>query len=301
MGLMKRLGEIHGEKLKNKEVTFQSSNGGVIVHINQKDKKYKKKSAPTHIVKTHTRKTKTGKVVTVKQHQVKNKPTNFKPQLLKIKTSSIKRAETFGKNFKGRPFTSQIKSKYFLNEKIRIIKEVSTLYKDKDKDFIKKESNKIWDGLKLKHERLFDKYDIKMVAPKKKKVVKKAVEKKVVDTPLGKGIAKKIPKKKKVVKKKLTKSNYKFGYFGSGDVVDNTIKRINDLRKGDVLYNQNTSGDKNWGETLKRKGLKILKIKSVESGNVGFELWTPDKGKLTAKEFNMKNTKIINFIKGDKK
>jgi hypothetical protein len=98
----------------------------------------------------------------------------------------------------------------------------------------------------------------------------------------------------KTIKPNKSKSTYKgFGYFGNGEAIDSMIKNEYSIKTNDRFYNQQIVEDKNWGETLKRKDLKIIMV----NGDDKFSILHIDNGKMKTTNINGTKKDIFKIIK----
>jgi hypothetical protein len=84
----------------------------------------------------------------------------------------------------------------------------------------------------------------------------------------------------------------------------NRIKKLSDIRPGDIFYNKNISGDRNWTETLKREDLKVVQILDINDGTVKIVYYkhAVHKGKifLKSKIIQLELIKLFNYLKTGK-
>lgn len=90
---------------------------------------------------------------------------------------------------------------------------------------------------------------------------------------------------------------YKFGYFSGGLLVEERITKSSHIHIGDIYYTSNISKDKDWGTTLKRELLYLIKVNSIIDGKVNIDLIKIKSGKMVIKKINTTLSKLFNFIK----
>jgi len=95
---------------------------------------------------------------------------------------------------------------------------------------------------------------------------------------------------------------YKIGWFSGGMPVSKKIKKASDIQVGDIYYSKNISKDKNWGETLKRDKLIIIKIATIRDANGKYRIQfiKIKQGKIFEKKYLINANKLFLFIKTGK-
>lgn len=106
--------------------------------------------------------------------------------------------------------------------------------------------------------------------------------------------------KMKVKENKLVKSKWRYGYFSGNYLISEKIKNHNDVSLGDVYYNQNITNDKNWGETIKRKGLRVIQIAGDYGSDVFVRFFIYKNGNRKILNKKITKKKLFEYIKGDK-
>lgn len=266
------------KRLLDQKRSSPRSSGGQQLYLNFD----KLPSKTTSNVKAHTKKTKSGKLALVKQHQrVNNTIKKFK----KLKVDAMKRALTEARKYSGKKASTEVVEEFHRQLKTDIIKLIA-----KEMKYAKGDPQ-----LRRKAQILFDNAS---------RVTGKIFNNKRLGIKWTGGNVKKMKTVTKEIKQKpkVTSSKFAFGYFGTGDPIDNSGIPEKLLFEGYTFYNQNIQGDKNWQQTLKRKDLKILQLgKSAVSGNKKFDvtIMMPVKGKLKVKNLGFKeSSEIVKIIKG---
>jgi len=224
-------------------------------------------------VKQHTQASNKGRLFIVKQHNRKNVASKIK----QFSIQAIKDSYALAKQYKDKPIDKNKLEDFKKNLKLKTIKFAVSDLKVGKKDAVK-HANIIHSHISRITDSVFNNKRLNISF--NDNVIKKA--KHVTPT------------------LKLEKSKFLFGYNGNGNVADKAInsKKINE---GDVFYNQNISADKSWGDTMKRKGLKIVQVgKTANDGSkTQVRYFKPENGKMTSKLLNVKKDGLIKVLKGD--
>ena len=87
-------------------------------------------------------------------------------------------------------------------------------------------------------------------------------------------------------------------YYSNGKL--NNITNVKQLKDsvGYTLYNQDISKDKNWGETKKRTGLKIITIKESIGSKIEVAIAIFHNGYYKSKDYLMQPKGLVRLLKG---
>ncbi|MEM4260406.1 MAG: hypothetical protein QXG00_04175 [Candidatus Woesearchaeota archaeon] len=186
-----------------------------------------------------------------------------------------------------------------INGAIKKFKVIKQSYIDKVKNSSPKDREKLLQNLKVDIVKMLAKdFGVK----DKNKLKSKA---NILYTNVVKNLQNNVDKKNVKLKEedssKSKKSKFAFGFFASGEdisTITNNPSKL--LYEGYTFYNQDISKDKNWGQTLKRKDLKILRLgKQDISSDKAFDVYLMSNvnGKIKTKFIpKMKVEKIIKII-----
>jgi len=216
-------------------------------------------------VKLHIKKTKKGLII-VKEHD----RTNSSTKLQSFFDNEKKQTVDFYKQHKNQKINESILAAHKRAQNQRTIDFTTKAFKlDRDNPKHKSVVDKIQVKLNKVNDKLF----------KPENVIKNNNGK-------IKGI--------KVLKGDRTKSEYKgFGYFGNGEAIDSMVKNEYSIKVNDRYYNQQIIDDKNWGETLKRKDLKVLMV----NGDDKFSILHINNGKMETENLSGNKKDMFKIIK----